>query len=139
MQFAYKAKEAGGKVKEGLVEAPDQKAAMARLREQKLSVTEIKPSSGKKSQKGKVDSKDVVMFSRQLSTLVSAGVPIVQGLNILEAQAESPAFKYVVGALRTDIEAGLSIADAMGKHPQAFTELYVAMIKAGEVGGILDT
>ncbi|MDD5208830.1 MAG: type II secretion system F family protein [Elusimicrobiales bacterium] len=139
MQFAYKAKEAGGKVKEGQVEAPDQKAAMARLREQKLSVIEIKQSAAKKIKKGKVDSKDVVMFSRQLSTLVSAGVPIVQGLNILEAQAESPAFKYVVGALRTDIEAGLSIADAMGKHPQAFTELYVAMIKAGEVGGILDT
>ncbi|MBI4350892.1 MAG: type II secretion system F family protein [Elusimicrobia bacterium] len=140
MQFAYKAKEPNGKVKEGLVEAPDQKAAMARLREQRLAVTEIKPSSGaKKAKKGKVDNKDVVMFSRQLSTLVSAGVPIVQGLNILEAQAESPAFKYVVGALRADIEAGLSIADAMGKHPQAFTELYVAMIKAGEVGGILDT
>ncbi len=139
MQFAYKAKEAGGKLKEGQVEAPDQKAAMARLREQKLSVIEIKQSAAKKIKKGKVDSKDVVMFSRQLSTLVSAGVPIVQGLNILEAQAESPAFKYVVGALRTDIEAGLSIADAMGKHPQAFTELYVAMIKAGEVGGILDT
>ena len=141
MQFAYKAKESNGKVTEGVVEAADQKAAMARLREQKLSVTEIKPApgGGKKAKKGKVDNKDVVMFSRQLSTLVSAGVPIVQGLNILEAQAESPGFKYVVGCLRTDIEAGLSIADAMKKHPQAFTELYVAMIKAGEVGGILDT
>ena len=139
MQFAYKAKEANGKIREGTVEAADQKAAMARLREQKLSVTEIKPGAAKKLKKGHVDNKDVVIFSRQLSTLVSAGVPIVQGLNILEAQAESPAFKYVVGALRTDIEAGLSIADAMGKHPQAFTELYVAMIRAGEVGGILDT
>lgn len=140
LQFAYKAKEANGKVKEGIVDAADQKAAMARLREQKLSVIEIKPATGvKKPKKGKVDNKEVVIFSRQLSTLVSAGVPIVQGLNILEAQAESPGFKFVVGALRADIEAGLSIADAMGKHPQAFTELYVAMIKAGEVGGILDT
>ncbi|OIO00402.1 MAG: pilus assembly protein PilC [Elusimicrobia bacterium CG1_02_56_21] len=139
MQFAYKAKESSGKATEGTVEAADQRAAMARLREQRLSVTEIKPAPAKKSKKGKVDNKDVVMFSRQLSTLVSAGVPIVQGLNILEAQAESPAFKSVVGSLRTDIESGLSIADAMKKHPQAFTELYVAMIKAGEVGGILDT
>jgi len=139
MQFAYKAKESGGKVIEGVVEAADQKAAMARLREQKLSVLEIKIGPGKKKRKGKVESKDVVIFSRQLSTLVSAGVPIVQGLNILEAQAESPAFRAVVGSLRTDIEAGLSIADAMKKHPQAFSELYVAMIKAGEVGGILDT
>jgi len=89
--------------------------------------------------KPKVENKDIVIFSRQLSTLVSAGIPIVQGLNILESQAENPAFKTVVSALRTDIESGLSIADGMRKHPQAFTELYVSMIKAGEVGGILDT
>jgi len=140
MQFSYKAKDTGGKVTEGVVEAADQKAAMARLREQKLAVIEIKQGGGKKPWfKPKVDNKDVVIFSRQLSTLVSAGVPIVQGLTILEAQAENPAFKTVVGSLKTDIEAGLSIADAMKKHPTAFTELYVAMIKAGEVGGILDT
>ena len=122
-----------------MVEAPDQRAAIARLREKRLSVTEIKPSAGKKKIKGSVKSNDVVMFSRQLSTLVSAGVPIVQGLTILEEQAENPAFQAVVGALRVDIEAGLSIADGMKKHPTAFTELYVAMIRAGEVGGILDT
>lgn len=140
MQFAYKAKDSAGKLTEGLVEAGDQKAAIARLREQKLSVVEVKPAPVKKKFfKPKVENKDVVIFSRQLSTLVSAGVPIVQGLSILEQQAENPAFKSVVGNLRTDIEAGLSIADAMKKHPTAFTELYVAMIKAGEVGGILDT
>jgi type IV pilus assembly protein PilC len=140
MQFAYKAKERSGKAVEGLVEAPDQKAAIARLREQRMTVLEI-TQKAKKSPffKPKVNTGDIVIFSRQLSTLVSAGVPIVQGLNILEAQAENPAFKTVVTALRTDIEAGLSIADAMRKHPQAFTELYVSMIKAGEVGGILDT
>ncbi|MBI4802258.1 MAG: type II secretion system F family protein [Elusimicrobia bacterium] len=140
MQFAYKARDSGGKIQEGLVEAADQKAAMTRLRDQKLAVVEI-TQKAKKSPffKPKVQAKDVVMFSRQLSTLVSAGVPIVQGLNILEAQAENPAFKTVVTALRTDIEAGLSIAEGMKKHPQAFSELYVSMIKAGEVGGILDT
>ncbi|OGS06575.1 MAG: pilus assembly protein PilC [Elusimicrobia bacterium RIFOXYA12_FULL_51_18] len=140
MQFAYKAKEASGKLVEGLVEAADQKAAMARLREQRMTVIEI-AQKAKKSPffKPKVENKDIVIFSRQLSTLVSAGIPIVQGLNILESQAENPAFKTVVSALRTDIESGLSIADGMRKHPQAFTELYVSMIKAGEVGGILDT
>ncbi|OGS63639.1 MAG: pilus assembly protein PilC [Elusimicrobia bacterium RIFOXYB2_FULL_62_6] len=118
----------------------DDLKAMARLRDQKLSVTEIEQKAKKKKFfKDKVQSKDVVIFSRQLSTLVSAGVPIVQGLNILGEQAENPAFKTVVLALRTDIESGLSIAEGMKKHPQAFTELYVAMIKAGEVGGILDT
>ncbi len=140
MNFAYKARDASGKMIEGEVEAGDQKAAMARLRDQKLSVTEIEQKAKKKKFfKDKVQSKDVVIFSRQLSTLVSAGVPIVQGLNILGEQAENPAFKTVVLALRTDIESGLSIAEGMKKHPQAFTELYVAMIKAGEVGGILDT
>lgn len=125
---------------EGLVEASDQKAALARLRDQRLTVVEINQKAKKaKFFKPKVNNADIVIFSRQLSTLVSAGVPIVQGLNILEAQAENPAFKTVVTGLRTDIESGLSIADAMRKHPQAFTELYVSMIKAGEVGGILDT
>ena len=138
MQFAYKARESGGKTLEGMVEAPDQKAAIARLRERKLIVIEVTQKAVKKK-KGKVRNNDIVIFSRQLSTLVSSGVPIVQGLNILEEQAENPAFKTVVGALRLDIESGLSIADAMKKHPVVFTELYVSMIRAGEVGGILDT
>jgi type IV pilus assembly protein PilC len=71
--------------------------------------------------------------------LVSAGVPIVQSLAILEAQAENPAFKEVLNAVRGDIESGLSISDALRKHPDAFPELYTSMIKAGELGGILDT
>ena len=140
MQFSYKARGTGGKAVEGVVEAADQKAAFARLRDQKLVVLEVVPRKIKKKFfKPKIQNNDIVIFSRQLSTLVSAGVPIVQGLNILEEQAENPAFKSVVGVLRGDIEAGLSIADAMHKHPAAFTELYVSMIRAGEVGGILDT
>lgn len=139
MQFAYKAKDTAGKLTEGSVEAADEKAAIARLRAQKLSVVEIKQGAGPKKKKGKITSHDIVIFSRQLSTLVNAGVPIVQGLSILGEQAESPAFGAVIGAIRTDIEAGLSIADAMKKHPAVFEELYVAMVRAGEVGGILDT
>jgi type IV pilus assembly protein PilC len=80
-----------------------------------------------------------VLFSRQLSTLVSAGVQIVQSLGILENQAENPAFKSVLAAVKSDIEAGLSISDALKKHPDAFPDLYTSMVKAGEVGGILDT
>ena len=141
MQFSYKARDGSGKVLEGVVEADDQRAAINKLKSQRMSVVEIneaKAASGFKFIKPKVESKDIVIFSRQLSTLVSAGVPIVQSLNILETQAENPAFKKVLTVLKTDIEAGFSIADAMAKHPKAFTELYVAMIKAGEVGGILD-
>jgi type IV pilus assembly protein PilC len=139
MQFSYKAKDAAGKVTEGVVDASDEKAAISRLRGQKLAVMEIKKGGGPKKKKGKITSHDIVIFSRQLSTLVNAGVPIVQGLSILGDQAESPAFGAVITAIRTDIEAGLSIADAMKKHPAVFEELYVAMVRAGEVGGILDT
>jgi type IV pilus assembly protein PilC len=146
-EFAYKARAAGGAVTEGKFEAPDQKTAMERLRAQKLIVLEInehQPGLLDALQKynpfkPKVASKDIVLFSRQLSTLVSAGVALVAGLNILSEQIESPPFKVVVNKVKEDIEGGLSIADAMKKHPSAFSDLYVAMIKAGEVGGILDT
>jgi type IV pilus assembly protein PilC len=134
---------------QGNIDATEQKGAVEKLRAQKLVVLEIVEKTespidkikalfgGKK--KGKVTSKDLVLFSRQLSTLVGAGVPIVQSLGILETQAENPAFKEVLGAVKSDIEAGLSISDALKKHPEAFPELYTSMIKAGELGGILDT
>ncbi len=141
MQFAYKAKNTKGKLLEGVVEAEDQRAAIIKIKAQRMSVIEIKEDKvkrGFKLFKPKVVTKDIVVFSRQLSTLVSAGVPVVQSLNILEAQAENPIFKAVLTVLKTDIESGLSIADAMAKHPAVFTELYVSMITAGEVGGILD-
>lgn len=89
--------------------------------------------------KSQVTAKELVIFSRQFSTLVGAGVPIVQGLTILGKQAKSPAFREVLQAVRQDIESGLSISEAIGKHPQAFPPLYISMVKAGELGGILDT
>jgi type IV pilus assembly protein PilC len=145
----YKAKSADGSISSGVLEASQQKQAIDRLRSQKLTVLEINekaagvldliksyiPGLGKPP----VKSKDLVLFSRQLSTLVSAGVPIVQGLSILEEQAENPTFRDVVGEVRGDIEAGLSISDALKKHPKAFPEVYTSMIRAGELGGILDT
>ncbi len=145
-EFIYKARGAGGAIAEGVFEAPDQRTAMERLRSQKLIVLEINektPGLLDAFQKFNpfkpgVASKDIVLFSRQLSTLVSAGVALVAGLNILTEQIESPPFKVVVTKVKEDIEGGLSIADAMKKHPTAFSDLYVAMIKAGEVGGILD-
>ena len=147
--YSYKAKTAAGLLMEGVIDADIQKNAVEKLRSQKLVVLSIEertvsPLDRIKSfiaahKKGHVTSKDLVLFSRQLSTLVSAGVPIVQSLGILETQAENPAFKEVLGAVKSDIESGLSISDALRKHPDAFPELYTAMIKAGELGGILDT
>ncbi|OVE77262.1 pilus assembly protein PilC [bacterium F11] len=144
--FAYKAKLATGNITEGTIQAPDTKAAMDQLRGQKLVPLEVNESSKSLAEifqalspfKPKVKSKELVLFSRQLSTLVSAGVPLVQGLTILEEQVESKHFKEIVRNVREDIESGLSITDALRKHPSAFEELYVSMIKAGEVGGILD-
>lgn len=138
MLFTYKAKDSKGKIVEGEVDAQDQRQAIAKLKSQKLSVLSVKKSQVKKKKGGKVKPKEVVIFSRQLSTLVSSGVPIIQSLSILESQAESKAFSEVIGRIKQDIESGLSISDAMAKHPKVFSELYVSMIKAGELGGILD-
>jgi type IV pilus assembly protein PilC len=145
--FIYKGRSANGNVFSANIEAIDQRAAMDKLRAQKIIVTELKLLESnvilefiKKNNPFKpgVGSKELVLFSRQFSTLVSAGVPIVQGLTILMDQAESPVFKNVITLLRQDIEQGISITDAMKKHPVAFSELYISMIKAGEIGGILD-
>src|SRR5258706_8865453 len=144
--FAYKAKMLTGSVTEGTIDAPDQKTAIDQLRKQKLTLLEINVATKSimdvlaaiNPLKPSFKPKELVLFSRQLSTLVSAGVPLVQGLTILEEQVETKVFKAVVHAVREDIEAGLSITDALRKHPDVFEELYCSMIKAGEVGGILD-
>jgi len=144
--FSYKAKNTAGATVNGTIDAPDQMTASNKLRAQRLILLEITlakkdPLEALKKLnpfKPSVKAKDLVLFSRQLSTLVSAGVPIVQGLTILTEQIENPAFKTVVNNISEDIKAGISIAEAMKKEPDAFSDLYVAMIKAGEVGGILD-
>jgi type IV pilus assembly protein PilC len=147
-QFKYTARNSAGKTVEGTIEAPMQRAALEKLRSQRVnvvSVSEVKSGASVNIlekipflQPG-VKSKDLVIFSRQLATLVSAGVPIVQGLNILIEQIQSPTFQKIINAVRGDIESGIAIADALKKHPAAFSELYVSMIRAGETGGVLDT
>jgi type IV pilus assembly protein PilC len=149
-QFKYTARNNLGKMIDGVIEAQVQKVAIERLRGQKytvMSLTEMKAGSADGQNflsklnpfAGSIKAKDLVVFSRQLATLVSAGVPIVQGLNILADQIESPNFKKVISAVRSDIESGIAIADTLKKHPKAFSELYVSMIRAGETGGVLDT
>ena len=145
-QFAYKVRAAGGNVTNGVMESADQRAAIDQLRSQRMIVLEINERQPgildniKKMSifKASIPAKEIVLFSRQLSTLVSAGVALVSGLNILAEQIQHKGFKTIVLKVKEDIEAGLPIADALKKHPDAFTDLYVAMIRAGEVGGILD-
>ena len=81
---------------------------------------------------------DLVVFSRQLATLINAGMPMVRALNVLSEQTENLKLKDVVVALRKDVEAGSALSEALEKHPEVFSRLYVEMVKAGEIGGILD-
>src|ERR1019366_8336298 len=112
--FTYKARGANGTVTEGIIEAPERASAAESLRSQRLIILELNQRkrgltdafAGFFRQKGDVSSKDLVLFSRQFATLVSAGVPIVRGLGILERQTKNPYFKEVLAALRMDIEGG---------------------------------
>jgi type IV pilus assembly protein PilC len=139
MIFSYKVKDLKGNVIEGEIEAKDQFEAINKLKLQKYTIISVNQSKRKKIKTGKVSLKELTIFSRQLSTLVSSSVPIVQSLSILESQIENKNFARVISLLRKDIESGLSISDAMAKYPDVFSELYVSMIRAGEVGGVLDT
>jgi len=139
MIFYYKVKDLKGKVLEGEIEAKDQFEAINKLKLQKYTIISVNQSKRKKIKTGKVSLKELTIFSRQLSTLVSSSVPIVQSLSILESQIENKNFARVISLIRKDIESGLSISDAMAKYPDVFSELYVSMIRAGEVGGVLDT
>ncbi len=146
-QFKYVARAGAGKTIEGVIDAPAQRMAMDKLKSQRMtviSVTEVAPSATANFMSrfqllGGVKSKELVIFSRQLATMVSAGVPIVQGLSILMDQIQNPVFQKIMQGVRSDIESGVTIADAMKKHPKAFSELYVSMIRAGETGGVLDS
>lgn len=147
-QFKYTVRNTAGKTIQGTMEAAVQRNVIDKLRGDRLTImaiNEVKDADKSESLfkrlnpfKGSVPSKDLVIFSRQMATLVSAGVPIVQGLSILSDQIANPLFKKIMTAIRSDIESGISIADAMKKHPRAFSELYVSMIRAGETGGVLD-
>src|SRR6185295_1605348 len=143
--YKYKARNNLGKVTEGTVVAESESAVAAILRQKRLEVVSVSAGGGLaaiwaslNSKGGKVTTKDVVVFSRQFSTMVNAGLPILQGLTIVAEQAENPDFRVVMTKIRDDISNGVPLSDAMAKHPKAFTTLYVNMVKAGEQGGILD-
>ncbi len=146
-EYTYKVKAPSGVILDGVMSANEQRMVVDKLRGQKFIILEIKEiKKGALNEiidkinifKARVKAKDLVIFSRQLSTLVSAGIPIVQGLTILAEQMENPAFKKIIMAVREDIESGLSITETLSRHPNAFNELYVNMVRAGEAGGVLD-
>jgi type IV pilus assembly protein PilC len=146
-RYVFKARTPTGKEISDVVEATSQTEVVEKLRNLKYFVIEVKEQkesflksilSNIPFLKKKVKSAELTIFSRQLATLVSSGVQLVQGLSILEEQFESPTFRKIIRAVRSDIEAGVSISEAMSKYPDVFSELYIGMVHAGEIGGILD-
>lgn len=140
-QFSYSAISNEGQRVSGILAAPNREAAIDMLRGQgskPLMVKEAKTASKRRSFGKKVKLKDLVVFTRELSTMISAGVPLPRGLETLSNQAENKYFKEVIEAINHDVESGSTLADAMGKHPNVFSEVYINMVGAGEAGGILD-
>ena len=138
--FTYTARALNGDLRTATIEAPNRDDVVAQLRKQRLNVVKIdEASAAKKKKGGKIKMRDIVIFTRQFSTMINAGLPLVQALDILARQSENPSLKDVTHAVVFDVESGNTVADALGKHPKAFSELYVNMVAAGEAGGILDT
>ncbi|HSJ65614.1 MAG TPA: type II secretion system F family protein [Gemmatimonadaceae bacterium] len=136
--FAYTARTLNGELKSATLDAPSRDDVVAQLRRQRLIVVKI-DEERKRKRMGKVKTKDIVIFTRQFSTMINAGLPLVQALDILSKQSENPALQEVTRQVVYDVESGHTVADALAKHPKAFTELYTNMVAAGEAGGILDT
>ncbi len=144
--FVARVRDSQGTIVKQKITASNLSEARSSLREQGLFVQELKQSGGavsfdlKKIQTSmvKVTVKDKAIFSRQFAVLVSAGVAMVRGLGVLSEQCTNPKFKIALTAVGNDIQQGVSLSDAMRKHPESFDNLYVSMIQAGEVGGVLD-
>jgi len=141
-RYTYTAKR-DEKTISGAVEASNKSAALATLAQQNIHPLVIKEQTASGSSLGKffqpkIKQKDIVVFTRQLSTMISAGVPLTRSLSTLQAQTENKRFNIILGAISKDIEGGATLADAFARHPDVFNEIYISMVRAGEAGGILD-
>ena len=140
--YEWKGRDRNGSPQTGVLIGDSKDAVIAALRRQQIVVTTVKekgkeialPKFG-----GGVKAKDIAIFTRQFSVMIDAGLPLVQCLEILGQQQENKRFQKIILQVRQDVESGSSLAEAMRKHPQAFDNLYVNMVAAGEAGGILDT
>ncbi len=143
-QFLYKARDPKGQMVTGTLEADNNQIVRNRLREKGFIVTSITLKSKSFDFKEvianfqKVKAKSLTVFSRQFSTMVSAGLSLVRSLDILERQADDKKLKEIIHDVRGKVEAGSSLADAFGSHPATFSELFVNLTHAGEIGGVLD-
>ena len=138
--FQYTARDAKGDLRTGTLEAASKDDVMTQLRQKRMNVVKVE-EQGKAKVKtgGSIAMRDVVIFTRQFSTMINSGLPLVQALDILSKQTENKSLAAVTRQVVFDVESGHTVADALAKHPNAFTDLYVNMVAAGEAGGILDT
>ncbi|MBI5327062.1 MAG: type II secretion system F family protein [Deltaproteobacteria bacterium] len=143
--FVYEGKTLNGKPRKGEIEAANITAATTALRRQQIITSKL---SEKKADVfsfkipgfgGKVTTKEIVIFTRQFATMIDAGLPLVQCLDILSGQQQNQLFKTTLTEIKKSVEGGSTFADALRKHPKIFDNLYVNMVAAGEAGGILDT
>ena len=142
--YKWEGKTAKGAIKKGETEAPNEAAIRIHLRQQNIIPTKI--SSKAKGItislpffKKKVNQRSVAIFTRQLATMIDAGLPLVQSLEVLSSQQEDKLFKKIIREIKEDVEGGSTFAGALKKHPAAFNELFTNLVVAGEEGGILDT
>ncbi len=143
--YTYRVRDRRGALQTGELEADSRDLVLSRLREQGLIPLEVKAkSSGMKTEikflsRKKVKLKSLTVFSRQFATMINSGLPLLRALAILEQQTEAKELAKVLGEVRLDVEQGTALSTAMGKHPRAFGQLYISMVRAGEVGGVLDS
>ncbi len=141
--FEYTARTLKGELVQDKIDLPTREEVIAHLRKKRLVVVQVRESRkgagfGALFKRG-IKTRDVVILTRQFATMINSGLPLVQSLDILAKQTENPVLAAVVRQVVYDVESGHTLADALRKHPRAFTGLYVNMVAAGEAGGILDT
>ncbi|MFC1576232.1 type II secretion system F family protein [Candidatus Omnitrophota bacterium] len=145
-KFSYMVKDGNGKTLKGIVEGDSRQAAVQSLRSKKLTIISLEETREKffsratlqRGNRKKIKLDDIVIFSRQLATMVDAGIPLVNALDILCEQIEHPSFKQIITKIRDDVETGSSLSEAMSRHPAVFSELFINMVRAGESSGMLD-
>jgi len=146
--FEYTVREPGGKIINGSIDADSQDMVISKLREMGYFIVNIKKSKdeseGLKNKKieigflNRVKVRDLVIFTRQFSTLISSGMSLLESLNILEKQTTNPKLAKIIAEIKMDVESGHTLSESMERHPDVFNKLYVSLIRAGEAGGVLD-
>ncbi len=142
--YSYRVRDRQGKIITGTLEGDSEASVSQRLRQMGyfvIGISEEKVGLGKKELhifKPKVKAKDVTVFTRQFATMINAGLPLVKCLSILSEQTENPVLVEQITDVQHEVEMGRSLSEALAKHPETFKELYTSMVKAGEIGGVLD-